>query len=58
MKDHPIVSIEDGFDQDDWAGWTNLTKSCEVQIVGDDLTVTNVVRYVFGPLLFHNLIPR
>ena len=42
---YPIISIEDGLDQNDWNGWTELTKqigsSC--QIVGDDLTVTNKV---------------
>lgn len=43
-KKYPIVSIEDPFDQDDWEGWTHLTASTKVQIVGDDLTVTNPVR--------------
>ena len=42
---YPIISIEDGLDQNDWNGWTELTKqigsSC--QIVGDDLTVTNKI---------------
>jgi enolase len=43
-KSYPIVSIEDGLAQDDWQGWTNLTKSLspKIQIVGDDLTVTNI----------------
>jgi enolase len=42
----PIVSIEDGFDQDDWAHWQAMTHNIgkQVQIVGDDLTVTNPVR--------------
>jgi len=43
----PIVSIEDPFDQDDFASWSSLTAavtSKKVQIVGDDLTVTNVSR--------------
>lgn len=42
-KDFPIKSIEDGFDEDDWGGWTAFTKEVgeDVQIVGDDLTVTN-----------------
>jgi len=42
----PIVSIEDGFDQDDWQAWTAMTGAVgkDVQIVGDDLTVTNPVR--------------
>eukprot|EP01084_Bolivina_argentea_P023884 44606_1 len=44
---YPIVSIEDAFDQDDWASWTGITAAAaekKVQIVGDDLTVTNVDR--------------
>jgi len=44
VKDFPIVSIEDPFDQDDWEGWTSFTTSTEIQIVGDDLTVTNPSR--------------
>jgi len=45
-KDFPMITIEDPFDQDDWAGWTNMTAAMggPTQIVGDDLTVTNVVR--------------
>lgn len=45
-KDFPIKSIEDGFDQDDWENWTKFTTAVgkDVQIVGDDLTVTNPVR--------------
>lgn len=39
-----MVSIEDSHDQDDWAGWASLTGACEIQIVGDDLTVTNPKR--------------
>ena len=39
-----MVSIEDPFDQDDWQAWTNLTGSTDIQIVGDDLTVTNPKR--------------
>ncbi|MEQ2208769.1 hypothetical protein XENOCAPTIV_013949, partial [Xenoophorus captivus] len=38
------VSIEDPFDQDDWAAWTNFTESTDIQVVGDDLTVTNPSR--------------
>ncbi|MCW2769778.1 MAG: phosphopyruvate hydratase, partial [Aeromicrobium sp.] len=43
-RDFPIVSIEDPLDEDDWAGWTTLTETIgnDVQIVGDDLFVTNV----------------
>ncbi|EQC27179.1 enolase 2 [Saprolegnia diclina VS20] len=42
----PIVSIEDPFDQDDWASWIKFTEAVgdHVQIVGDDLTVTNPTR--------------
>jgi enolase len=42
----PIVSIEDPFDQDDWASWIKFTAKVgkDVQIVGDDLTVTNPTR--------------
>ena len=43
-KKYDIVSIEDPFDQDDWSAWTHLTQSTGIQIVGDDLTVTNPVR--------------
>ena len=45
-KDFPIKSIEDGFDEDDWDGWAAFTKDVgnDVQIVGDDLTVTNPTR--------------
>jgi enolase len=43
---YPIWSIEDGLDQDDWDGWVELTKriGARVQLVGDDLFVTNVER--------------
>ena len=45
-QNYPIISIEDGLDENDWKGWTNLTKELgnKVQIVGDDLTVTNINR--------------
>jgi enolase len=45
-KDFPIITIEDPFDQDDWAAWSTMTANLGVptQIVGDDLTVTNVTR--------------
>ncbi len=47
---YPIVSIEDGLDEDDWAGWTNLTAALgdKVQMVGDDLYVTNAQRLAQG----------
>jgi enolase len=43
---YPIISIEDPFDQDDWANYTAFTKAIgtKVQVVGDDLLVTNVDR--------------
>jgi enolase len=41
---YPIVSIEDPFDQDDWSAWSHLLENSEIQIVGDDLTVTNPLR--------------
>uniref|UniRef100_A0A8C9VAF2 phosphopyruvate hydratase n=1 Tax=Scleropages formosus TaxID=113540 RepID=A0A8C9VAF2_SCLFO len=41
VNDYPVVSIEDPFDQDDWPAWTRLTASMGIQVVGDDLTVTN-----------------
>uniref|UniRef100_A0A671MYW7 phosphopyruvate hydratase n=1 Tax=Sinocyclocheilus anshuiensis TaxID=1608454 RepID=A0A671MYW7_9TELE len=44
VKDYPVVSIEDPFDQDDWEAWTNFTASTNIQVVGDDLTVTNPKR--------------
>merc|ERR1712139_19835 len=45
-KDFPIITIEDPFDQDDWAAWSAMTAAVgePTQIVGDDLTVTNVER--------------
>ena len=47
---YPIISIEDGMDENDWDGWVHLTKMCgdRVQIVGDDLFVTNVERLSDG----------
>uniref|UniRef100_A0A8C8JU10 phosphopyruvate hydratase n=1 Tax=Oncorhynchus tshawytscha TaxID=74940 RepID=A0A8C8JU10_ONCTS len=44
VNDYPVVSIEDPFDQDDWAAWSRLTASVGIQVVGDDLTVTNPKR--------------
>ncbi|RLT35404.1 MAG: phosphopyruvate hydratase [Chloroflexi bacterium] len=45
-RDYPIVSIEDGMAEDDWAGWSTLTQRIggRVQLVGDDLLVTNIER--------------
>ena len=50
VTDFPIVSIEDGMAEDDWDGWTLLTKELgdKVQLVGDDLFVTNVDRIHTG----------
>ena len=47
---YPIISIEDGLDQDDWAGWDYLTKKIgdKVQLVGDDFFVTNTERLAEG----------
>ena len=47
---YPILSIEDGLDEDDWDGWKELTESIgdKVQLVGDDLFVTNVKRLSKG----------
>ena len=46
VNKYPIISIEDGLDEDDWDGWVNLNDKLgnKVQIVGDDLTVTNIKR--------------
>jgi enolase len=46
IADYPIVSIEDPLSEEDWAGWISLTEQLDhaVQIVGDDLFVTNPVR--------------
>lgn len=44
IKDFPIVSIEDPFDQDDWSSWSSLQSSVDIQLVGDDLLVTNPKR--------------
>jgi enolase len=47
---YPIVSIEDGMDEEDWGGWRTLTErlGAEVQLVGDDLFVTNTQRLERG----------
>lgn len=49
-KDFPIVSIEDGFAEDNWDGWISFTKAMgkKIQIVGDDLFVTNPKRISDG----------
>jgi enolase len=50
VNKYPIASIEDGFDEDDWGGWNALHKAIgdKVQLVGDDLFVTNVKRLQRG----------
>jgi len=47
---YPIVSIEDGLAEDDWAGWAAITRKlgARIQLVGDDLFVTNVTRLARG----------
>jgi enolase len=50
VNKYPIISIEDGMAEDDWAGWKNLTDKVgdKCQLVGDDLFVTNVTRLERG----------
>ncbi len=50
VKQYPIISIEDGMDEDDWAGWKLMTETLghKIQLVGDDLFVTNVNRLQRG----------
>jgi enolase len=49
-REYPIISIEDGLDEDDWEGWSELTRRLgdSVQLVGDDLFVTNMTRIQQG----------
>jgi enolase len=50
VKDYPIVSLEDGLAEDDWDGWALLTKELggKIQLVGDDIFVTNIERLQQG----------
>ncbi len=50
VRQYPIISIEDGLDENDWSGWTLLTETIgdHVQLVGDDLFVTNTHRLKRG----------
>jgi enolase len=50
IEKYPIVSIEDGLDENDWEGWAKLTKKLgkRVQLVGDDLFVTNTTKLARG----------
>merc|ERR1712037_534108 len=61
IKDAPVVSIEDGFDQDDWEGWTKLTGSTEIQMAVDKkacnclLLKVNQIGSVTESIAAHNL---
>ena len=50
VNSYPVISIEDGLHEDDWKGWSNLTKILghKVQLVGDDLFVTNTKKLKVG----------
>ena len=50
IVDYPIISIEDGFAQNDWKGWKKFTERCssKIQIVGDDVFVTNPKIFMEG----------
>jgi enolase len=50
INKYPIISIEDGLGEDDWSGWQKLTKALgnKIQLVGDDLFVTNTTRLERG----------
>ncbi|HPE21296.1 MAG TPA: phosphopyruvate hydratase [Candidatus Mcinerneyibacteriales bacterium] len=50
VKDFPVISIEDGLAEDDWEGWEELTRrlGSRIQLVGDDIFVTNVKRLQRG----------
>ncbi|HOS39775.1 MAG TPA: phosphopyruvate hydratase, partial [Spirochaetota bacterium] len=50
VSKYPIISIEDGMAEDDWDGWKLMTEKCgdRIQVVGDDLFVTNTQRLAMG----------
>ena len=50
VEKYPIISIEDGFDEDDWEGWKTMTDVLgeKIQLVGDDVFVTNLDRFKKG----------
>ena len=50
LDKYPIISVEDGLDENDWPGWKALTTKLgrKIQLVGDDLFVTNVKRFSQG----------
>ena len=64
IKKYPIITIEDGLGESDWDGWKELTRELgdEIQLVGDDLFVTNIdflrkIRYnIFKNLMFDSII--
>lgn len=43
LTKYPIVLLEDPFAEDDWASWTEFRKNCPIELVGDDLLVTNTI---------------
>ncbi|WP_372672441.1 phosphopyruvate hydratase [Amycolatopsis kentuckyensis] len=53
VRDFPVVSVEDGLDEEDWAGWTTLTARLgeRVTLIGDDLFTTNPARLTHGAAL-------
>jgi len=44
VEKYPLVLLEDPFAEDDWDSWVQFNKTCEIELVGDDLLVTNVER--------------
>ena len=50
VNKYPIISLEDGLDEDDWEGWKKLTQRLghRIQLVGDDIFVTNTQRLAQG----------
>ena len=50
VRQYPIISIEDGFAEDDWDGWRMMTQALgkSIQLVGDDIFVTNMARLQQG----------
>jgi len=48
INNYPIISLEDPFGEDDWDAWSELNKNTKIQLVGDDLYVTNYNRLITG----------
>src|SRR5690606_6228519 len=44
IHQYPVVLLEDPFAEEDWDSWTEFNKTCKIELVGDDLLVTNVER--------------